>query len=582
MKKLPGNVDIKEVHHLTNIPGVEAKLPRLNPFKPFNFIAMTSLILLIISGILYWQLSPKTDRGSSYPLMPDSPYDVQHQDSDQEKRLDTEIALQKGKQKELQTNALEQLEKNKKSPRSSQNLPPVPLPDRVQQDMTAPIHSLPFTSIQNTACSWPVDTLLKGEPFVLNLSREELKKLGFEFKDYGIYYKNKHQGVGSTYHEFMKEGSGSARYLSSNTDERNEKLAYSSFDFYPVFMTDHFFRPTSALGGDIAQFELTRDTLIPIRINPAILPEVLYESRTFWLIPTPSLFDALPPQYAYLKETMDCIQKLREKTGRTDIVHYKAEQLIKSAEFLSLDRKTLESIGFRFSAEGVRYSENTKMGSLEVYTNSQADGVTLNLDTTLTPTPFRLIFLSDQLGYQRVKWTFSEPARKKFKLNYFKNLHELLVPIRLEVKDYPEILAEDRIFWFELTDALLNVLPESIRSQLEKEYNYIISDDKEGLETDCTFFEACRATLHVHDLTLAPNPATHEVKLQFSLPARINGKIVLTAMSGIEFKSLVPFGSFAPGINAYDLDVSDVPAGIYLVSIITDKGFKTRRLIVRH
>ena len=33
-------------------------------------------------------------------------------------------------------------------------------------------------------------------------------------------------------------------------------------------------------------------------------------------------------------------------------------------------------------------------------------------------------------------------------------------------------------------------------------------------------------------------------------------------------------------LNRFKFDVSDVPAGIYLLTITTDKGFKTQRLMI--
>jgi hypothetical protein len=60
----------------------------------------------------------------------------------------------------------------------------------------------------------------------------------------------------------------------------------------------------------------------------------------------------------------------------------------------------------------------------------------------------------------------------------------------------------------------------------------------------------------------------------------LKGSILLFSISGSKLRTLVPNSSFLVGQNSYFIELTGIEPGIYLVSINTDKGFKTQRIIV--
>jgi hypothetical protein len=60
----------------------------------------------------------------------------------------------------------------------------------------------------------------------------------------------------------------------------------------------------------------------------------------------------------------------------------------------------------------------------------------------------------------------------------------------------------------------------------------------------------------------------------------LEGSISLVNISGSQLRTLIPKTSFMTGKNSYKVDLSGITPGIYLVSISTNNGFKTQRLII--
>ncbi len=67
---------------------------------------------------------------------------------------------------------------------------------------------------------------------------------------------------------------------------------------------------------------------------------------------------------------------------------------------------------------------------------------------------------------------------------------------------------------------------------------------------------------------------------EIDIKENLNGTIELVNIAGSSIKTLVTKTTFLSGHNEYIMDLTDLSPGIYLVSIFTDKGFKTQRLII--
>jgi len=155
----------------------------------------------------------------------------------------------------------------------------------------------------------------------------------------------------------------------------------------------------------------------------------------------------------------------------------------------------------------------------------------------------------------------------------------LLVPIL--VNSLQTFFHEDIIFWYYPTEAFFNALPFEISNELRKEYNYITAEDKSALvKPECKYFDECKNTLNVANFKVFPNPASNNATISFSLNETINGKISLVDLAGREKQVLQAQTTLSPGNHRFDLDFSNVPEGIYLITLISNKGIQTQRLII--
>ena len=429
-------------------------------------------------------------------------------------------------------------------------------------------------------CSWPSDTVLNGQDMILELSKEELEKLGFMVNNTGLYYKNEYEGKKSNFHTRMENGSGEMTPWSSTPNRHNKKREYSKHDFYPMFMTDYFFRPNDA-NYPIARFDKVKDVLVPVRVSQSLLRSSPWDMpHILWFIATPTLFDVLPERYSSVKKNYPCIKEVRKSTGRQDMVQYQFEPLIRVAQYVSLDQLTLEKIGFKFSEDRIVYTQHQNNCKIEILLkyNSKSTHLTSGPKTNLT-NDYNLIFLSDTIGYQSVKWD-CDSLLDKFTMAYFKNRNETLIPIEIKKEDYPNVLNNNLIFWFEPTVALRNKIPGQLGKQIRKEYKYLVSDFKAGMESTCTFFEACRATLHLHDLVVSPNPTSGEFKVKFEAGEPTEITTHLTSLNGQIIKRLSFSRDVRVGLNSFDFNIGKVPSGIYLLTIQTENGFLSKRIIV--
>lgn len=429
-------------------------------------------------------------------------------------------------------------------------------------------------------CSWPSDTVLNGQNMILELSKEELEKVGFMVNNTGLYYKNEYEGKKSNFHSRMENGSGEMTPWSSMPNRHNKKREYSKHDFYPMFMTDYFFRPNGA-NYPIARFDKVKDVLVPVKVSQSLLSSSQWDMpHILWFRATPTLYDVLPKRYSSVKENYPCIEEVRKNTGRQDIVQYQFEPLIRVAQYVSLDQLTLEKIGFKFSEDRIVYTQHQNNCKIEILLkyNSKSTHLTSGPKTNLT-NDYNLIFLSDSIGYQSVKWA-CDSLLDKFTMAYFKNRNETLIPIEIKKEDYSDILNKNLIFWFEPTTALRNQIPGQLGKQIRKEYNYLVSDFKAEMESTCTFFEACRSTLHLHNFEISPNPTSGEFKIKFEAGEPTEITTHITSLNGQILKRLSYFRDVRVGLNSFDFNIGDVPSGMYLLTVQTEKGFLSKRLIV--
>jgi hypothetical protein len=155
----------------------------------------------------------------------------------------------------------------------------------------------------------------------------------------------------------------------------------------------------------------------------------------------------------------------------------------------------------------------------------------------------------------------------------------ILVPVRINLKEIVPQNQEVIICWYYPTQKFLDALPNKIGADLKSELNSVISGSK-GSSTLCNYFEVCKSSLKLDNFKLYPNPASSSVTIEFENPEEIIGSISIVNMAGLKLRELLPNTTFLSGHNSYQMNLSGINSGIYLISVSTKKGFKTQRLII--
>ena len=186
--------------------------------------------------------------------------------------------------------------------------------------------------------------------------------------------------------------------------------------------------------------------------------------------------------------------------------------------------------------------------------------------------------ITDTIGRRRY-FNFVYVKDESVDRDYIMKNINTLIPIEVNLEKIIPPCKETLVFWFYPTDDFVDSLPERIRYELKSELN-AINNESNKTPSSCTYFETCKSTLIVNDLKVYPNPANQNITIEFSLPEAISGWISLVNISGAQIKTIVSKNNFNSGLNSFNANLSDVSPGVYLVSIFTQKGFKTQRIII--
>jgi len=155
----------------------------------------------------------------------------------------------------------------------------------------------------------------------------------------------------------------------------------------------------------------------------------------------------------------------------------------------------------------------------------------------------------------------------------------ILVPVRINLSEIVSKNQEVIICWYYPTLEFLNSLPKKIGSEIKSELNNITNDSK-GSSISCNYFEVCKSSLELNNFKLYPIPASSSITIEFENSEEIIGSISIVNLAGLKLRELLPNTTFLSGHNSYQMNLSGINSGIYLISINTKRGFKTQRIIV--
>lgn len=117
--------------------------------------------------------------------------------------------------------------------------------------------------------------------------------------------------------------------------------------------------------------------------------------------------------------------------------------------------------------------------------------------------------------------------------------------------------------------------------------HFLVSiNQKDAEEGEPYCDERCRQAkaqaLVLQDVKLSPNPASSNATLEFNLMENASVNIILADYNGKTLKTISNSEAIRKGISKKDFSISDLPNGVYVVSILVNSEKKSIHLIVKH
>ena len=547
-KNLPNSYKIEQVHQLLNNPNAKATHKVNSHFKHLKLIIMTSAFIIGLTTTFLW-FSPKnsnTDVASD--RISEAPKEIVLSE------VNKNIGTNSTKNHKVSDNS-----NNYKATNENIKLDEVVLANNsqhVKNNDAKPINSEKAKKAnkrKSKSCIWPADTIIDKDLLLVTLTDEELKQIGVARK-----------GNATFYHNICPNGNCDWQ-LSCQTKLIPEKERITTHnEFYVRFVTNSNFEPEGGL-----DFYSSMDIYVPIVTKNKA-------EQIFWFTPHDSLFANLPHRYSYLKNTYDNLICLKEKYPNktfTNFLSTGGESILEAVNYLKPTKKELTDIGIIFSQGNIIFQSKNKKYNLKISGNGGTYSTGSDEDfKNFPPNPYPVV-MTDTLGR---RFFVQKTIINKDSLSQIMNI---LVPVRINLNEVIPPHKGVMICWYYPTEDFLNSLPDKIGEELKSEVE-IITNNSQSTTKSCTYYEVCKSTLLLDNFKLYPNPANYSVTIEFDVNEEVEGSISIVNIAGARLKTLVPNSTFITGQNTYQLDLSGITPGIYLISINTDKGFKTQRLVV--
>jgi hypothetical protein len=554
-KTLKNSYNIEKVHQLLANPDAKAT-HRVNFYsKHLKIIIMVSTVLITISTFLF-KLSP----GSNLDV--NSNKKNMHEKNIQPKTAQVSLAEKPLAEKSAATFEYKLKESNNTNKNTEEIFAQVNTTSNLAQE---PINNVenkkentktPQTETQN--CNWPSDTIIDKKNLLVELSDSELFELGIVKNGIEVLYNNKRSTGEYLLRKRFKE----------------EKMMQTNFEFLPYFITSKDYVPNL-----FGIFLSSIDTMVPviIHVGDTTIPAAKTDD-IWWFNPHETLFEKLPSRYKYLKEiysNLKCIKRKYRGKSFTNYLPPNFNNTLTPVNYIILDKDELRQIGVNITQGCLitQFNDFTIFKTicagyhtLSFFSDSLNTSNIIRISKTCAP-----IIRTDLLGR---KIEVIEPENQKIVEKY----SNILIPIKIDLYQLLDGMPETQIWWYYPSDEFIQLLPDRIKHELKLERDAIISNQKVASST-CTYFEACRSTLDTK-LSLFPNPAKTSVTLEFESSEDMTGSISLVNISGAVVKQLLPSAFIRSGKNSFNLELSGIRGGIYLVYLNTNKGFVTQKLIV--
>ncbi len=400
-----------------------------------------------------------------------------------------------------------------------------------------------------------LDSVINGKDLVISPTDKELLNAGFKKDELGWYFVDSYS-------------ISPIRLMDGNIDtikNYDNKIAYIS-DVNGNLIPRGYFSSQ-------IYFKYNINFHVPVKV-----PNNDGSYYYYWFKPTLEFWKSLPQRYQDMKSIFDRIAYTKQKYPNKKVVNYFEKGRIYSEGEINciiLNKEELEKLGFEFNMDHVSLTcEMNHEGLLYFHRPGYLEAIPYPKDSMNHKNVFHILYITDIQGFI-IRDVYS---KTRLQLENEKILN-YLIPIYVPFADIISPEYKNQVLWFTPTEDFFDRLPIEMGKSMKTEYSNLDNKDI-SLAKTCTYFEACKSTLELNNFKLYPNPTNTITNIEFSTINQLRGEIVLTNVSGVTVKTLLNDQIFLAGDNYFELNLSDVKPGIYIVMLITDQGFKTQRIIV--
>jgi hypothetical protein len=583
----------EKVHQIINRPGAKARL-KGKPRNLLKITIMTTIFAVIVSAVLLWpgEDSRSQDSDSKFQVS-DSKLEVsgskfQVEPSKQGSgKVENDLTFAGTTELDSVDEMIAMAGRNRGTFEETDNNLVVSDIVQINQKIFAtklPDEEKPIDFDPSTI--QPTD----GSRFIMKIRVDEFRKLGFQIID-SIDIQSKNITLDElkerVFFDFptgfpygIVNENGYYYVVRFNPEIWKSRSEKNRTDFYPLFKTNCFvsnvFPCQEPPYPDQSKFHLVNDTLLPILFSTFNQ----LDNEIFWFVSSDEMYKILEKNHKPALDEFKKYKSFKKHFPSTDLILYQAPFSIDESKILKLGHVELENIGFRFFEDSINYQGRHEKFAFQFYLRKKG---ALGWKTSTKEYGTNIVNSSLAILVTRKDGSpISKGLLPYFTKNTDGELFDIphLIPVLVKTGDQFRFYREI-IFWFLPTEGFFNDLPYSIGNDLRKEYNYITATDKSTLvKPVCKYFDECKNTLAISNFKVFPNPASHRVTVSFELPDDINGRITLVDLSGRERQVLQPQSQFTAGPHQFDFDLSSVAEGIYLLTLYSDKGVQTQRLMV--
>jgi hypothetical protein len=402
-------------------------------------------------------------------------------------------------------------------------------------------------------------TISKLKPNYIELSKEQLNRIGIKLTKKGFHFKSYQNIDNKTQSLDVK-----VKKVYTSINNNNNLFQRKSTLFKAVAKTDISIKHIDYLmqfSDSIPHFKQNEMASKYFRENiQKLIPIKVDSENVIWFEPT--------------EELKRIIDKQNKQITRTHI--YNNLKL----DLLNLNEFELQKLGISFEKKAIKMPIiSFKNSSAFISLGKRNSSTLFHFDTLNTqnkplyPIP---LLVTDQSGlywrYYNLDTSYEVGKFNEYASRMTQQLNNC-IPLKI-VQNNISIIA-----WYKPDSLFLSLLPNTESTEIKTEY-HAISNNLPA--PSCKYFEVCQnVTGKINSYLAYPNPAEQTLNIEIDLAEERQLEFIVTEITGKIIKTLNQNFKQAKGIQTYTYQIGELTEGMYLLIITTDKGEKVSTRIVK-